>query len=122
MPPGYEVIVHASNPIDTLNASRLRRTSLKRRAAWPGGSVVKPVDLRPRSEARSCSRSTCCVGLPLSVTAYWMQEIFAGRSEPPPVKSSDTAVILFVSITPGAIGYVSRGTTQAGVRSITIVP
>ena len=83
---------------------------------------MKPVDLRPESEARKLFSLDVLRRSPLSVTAYWMQEIFAGRSEPPPVKSSDTAVILFVSTTPGAIGYVSRGTTPAGVRSITIVP
>ena len=35
MPAGYEVIVHASNPIDTLSRDQATAYFLKRRAAGP---------------------------------------------------------------------------------------
>jgi ABC-type phosphate transport system substrate-binding protein len=122
LPPSYDVIVNAGNPLDSISRDDLAAYFLKRRAAWPSGSPVQPVDLPPESETRKLFSTEVLRRSPRAVSAYWIQEIFAGRSEPPPVKSSDAAVLLYVSTTPGAIGYVARGTVQAGVHRIGIIP
>jgi ABC-type phosphate transport system substrate-binding protein len=118
----YDVIVHAGNPTDSLSRQQIAAYFLKRRAAWPAGHKVEPVDLPPESTTRKAFSNEVLGRSPSAISAYWIQEIFAGRSEPPPVKSTDQAVVLYVSSTPGAIGYVSRGLIHAGVHRISIVP
>jgi ABC-type phosphate transport system substrate-binding protein len=122
LPDAYDVIVHSANPVQTLSRQQLAAYFLKPRSVWPVGATVQPVDLPPESNTRKAFSNDILGRSPSAVAAYWIQEIFAGRSEPPPVKSTDQAILLYVSSTPGAIGYVSRGASHAGVHRISIVP
>ena len=51
---------------------------------------------------------------------YWREMYFHGVL-PPHVLASEAAVILFVSTTPGAIGYVSGCVPQHGVNVVLTV-
>ena len=55
---------------------------------------------------------------PKTIRNYWQQQIFSGRGIPPPEKSSDMAVILYVQKHPGAIGYVSNKVPLRGVKVV----
>lgn len=101
----FRVIVEASNPASSLAPRELRLIFLKKTLRWPDGTEVLPVDLSMRSPVRwTFSREI--LRLP-SVQSYWVSEMEAGRSKPPPVKTSDLEVIEFVAAQPGSIGYVS---------------
>jgi hypothetical protein len=56
-------------------------------------------------------------------TAYWNDLYFHG-TPPPPVLASDQAVLLFVTRTAGAIGYVEASAARAwpdGVRVVLVI-
>ena len=118
----YLVIVDTANPLQELSRDQVASYFLKRRATWPNGTMVHPVDLPPDSPARRAFAREVLRRAPQDISAYWIQEIFAGRSEPPEIKNTDTAVISYVSTTPGAIGYVSTIPASSTVRVLTISP
>ena len=44
----------------------------------------------------------------------------SGRDTPPPVKTTDAAVLALVRATLGAVGYVSESTPLEGVKAIAV--
>jgi ABC-type phosphate transport system substrate-binding protein len=118
----YVVIVNPANPLHELSRDQVAAYFLKQRGAWPNGTFVHPVDLPPDSRTRTVFSRDVLRRAPADISAYWIQEIFAGRSEPPEIKNTDAAVITYVSMTPGAIGYVSTMHPSSIVRVLTISP
>jgi len=118
----YHVIVHSDNPLRELSRDQIAAYFLKRRTTWPNGAPVDPVDLPPDSRARFDFSREVLRRSPNDVSAYWIQEIFAGRTEPPEVKGSDAAVVAYVSSAPGAIGYVSAMPNNSFVRVLVLIP
>jgi ABC-type phosphate transport system substrate-binding protein len=109
-----------------VKGSQIPRTSLSsiflgRVPRWSDGSEVHPVDQSLRSTLRvAFSNDVHQQGL-MEIQVYWQREIARGRV-PPPVKSSDDAVVEYVASTPGAIGYVSTGTSLPGnVREVAVI-
>jgi ABC-type phosphate transport system substrate-binding protein len=121
-PAEYVLITHAANPVMALSRDQAAAYFLKRTPKWPDGRVVEPVDLPAESRVRVGFSHEVLRRSPSAVSAYWIQEIFAGRSEPPPVKSSETAVLDYVERTPGAIGYVAARSVSAGVHVLLVTP
>ena len=73
---------------------------------WQDGTRIQPVNLPPNDPVRRAF-SQCVLGEPPEATEdYWREMYFHGVL-PPHVVASETAVILFVLATPGAVGYVS---------------
>lgn len=120
--PEFLVIVNASNPLREVSRDQIAAYFLRRRSTWPNGTGVDPVDLPPDSRARSAFSREVLRRSPGDVSAYWVQEIFAGRSEPPLIKNSDAAVISYVSAVPGAIGYVQTTPGVPGVHVLVVTP
>ena len=118
----YFVIVNTGNTLRELTREQVASYFLKRRTTWPNGTLVLPVDLPPDSRIRTTFSHAVLRRAPEDISAYWIQEIFAGRSEPPEIRNTDAAVITYVSSTPGAIGYVSAMTASSTVRVLTISP
>lgn len=118
----FLVIVNASNPLKEMTREQVAAYFLKRRATWPNGTSVDPIDLPPDARARSAFSREVLRRSPADVSAYWVQEIFAMRSEPPRVKSSDAAVISYVSAAAGAIGYVRTTPQGSGIRVLVVTP
>jgi hypothetical protein len=114
----YFIIVNQGNPVKELSREKVAAYFLKRLASWPNGATVVPVDLPPDSPARGEFSRKILLKSTSAVSAYWIQEIFAGRSEPPEVKNSEAAVISYVAATPGAIGYVTTLPSVPTVRAI----
>lgn len=103
----YRVIVHPSNPTVKVDKAFLARAFLKKVADWPDGQVIRPVDLPQDSSTRSVFADDVLNRSVSAVKAYWQQMIFSGRRLPPPELASDEAVIRYVMMHPGAVGYVS---------------
>jgi ABC-type phosphate transport system substrate-binding protein len=118
----FVVVVNASNPLREMRRDQVAAYFLKRRATWPDGKGVEPVDLPPDSRARIAFSRQVLRRSPSDVSAYWIQEIFAGRSEPPQIKNSDAAVISYVASTPGAIGYLQATPGGSGVHVLLVIP
>jgi ABC-type phosphate transport system substrate-binding protein len=121
---GYVVVVNEASPArETVGRDELARLFLKRTTRWGNGTEAAPVDLSASNLVRSAF-SRAVLGKPISaVQAFWQQEIFAGRSAPPAVLSTDQEVLDFVRRNPGAVGYVAPGTSLGtGVRRVEVAP
>ncbi|MBX3174684.1 MAG: hypothetical protein KF709_09745 [Gemmatimonadaceae bacterium] len=118
---GYQVIVNAGNSASSAPKAVVSKMFLKQQKSWPAGGSVTPVDLG-REAAPRAAFSTGVHGRSVAnIEEYWLQQVFAGKDEPPATQRDDAAVISFVAANPGAIGYVSAGATlPASVKRLTV--
>ena len=117
----FRVIVHDSNPIDSISKSDLADYFLKKKTRWQSGRAITPVDQSEKSPARDqFSRNVLGKEVPW-VKSYWQRMIFSGRATPPAELSSDAEVLAFVSSNPDAIGYLEgSGSAGSGVKVIAL--
>jgi ABC-type phosphate transport system substrate-binding protein len=73
---------------------------------WDSGSRIQPVNLPLAHPLRHVFSQSIIGQAPEAMEDYWREMYFHGIL-PPHVLASEEAVILFVSSTPGAIGYIS---------------
>ena len=116
----YQVIVHSTNPTDTITREQLGKMFLKKIQKWENGTSVLPVDQMPASPARAAFTRVVHGKAVSAIASYWQQQVFAGRDVPPAEKAGDAAVLAFVKANPGAIGYVSGAVAVDGVKLLTI--
>jgi len=105
-PAEFKVIVHASNPMDSISANDLSRLFLKKETEWPDGSPVVAVDLPPDSPVREAFSLAVHGRKVSSIKSYWQRQIFAGKAVPPTERENEAEVLVFVSRNPDAIGYI----------------
>jgi ABC-type phosphate transport system substrate-binding protein len=116
----YRLVVNADNPITGLDRRFVQDAFLKKVKAWPGGEVIRPVDLRSNSAIRE-RFSLDVLRRPLAaIQAYWQQQIFSGRDVPPLAVETDAEVIHYLARYKGAIGYVSDRSPLTGARAVAI--
>ena len=117
----YQVVVHASNPVESLSHDRLSSLFLKKVTRWDNGGEVQPVDLDDESSVRETfSRDVHGKDVP-SIKSYWQKMIFSGRATPPPELSTDAEVLEFVRSNRGAVGYVRQGASVgSGVKVVRV--
>ena len=117
----FRVIVHPDVKGAQIPRAVLSAIFLKQALKWGDGRPVVPVDQSVQSEVRRHFSGDVLKQGIVEVQVYWQRRITAGQV-PPPVKTSDEDVVAFVASTPGAIGYVSSGTSlPATVREVTVV-
>jgi ABC-type phosphate transport system substrate-binding protein len=114
--PGFRVIVHPSNPVTSLDRKFVASAFLKKATRWDDGSVIRPVDQKPRSPTRRRFSGSVLKRSVAAVRNYWRQIVFTGRGVPPTVLDSDKKVIEYVRRHRHAIGYVSAAAELAGVK------
>ncbi len=118
--PGYIIIVHPENPVREVDRSFLQNAFLKRTVQWPNNDTIRPVDLAPDFPVREqFSREVLKRGTS-EVRNYWHQQIFSGKSVPPPELESEADVIAYVLRNAAAIGYLSADSNPRGARVIPI--
>jgi len=105
-PAEFKVIVHVSNPMDSISTNDLSRLFLKKDTEWPGGSPVVAVDLPPDSPVREAFSQAIHDRKVSSIKSYWQRQIFAGKAVPPTERENEAEVLVFVSRNPDAIGYI----------------
>jgi ABC-type phosphate transport system substrate-binding protein len=119
---GFVVIVNAANPVTSLSRQQVADIFMKRTAQWPQGGDVHPVD-QPAVAVVRDAFSRVVHGKPAAaVASWWGQQMFSGRSVPPPQRPTDRAVVTFVREDALAIGYVSTGTPHQDVKLLRITP
>lgn len=84
---------------------------------WDNGTRIQPVNLPPAHPLRRAFSQSILGHPPEAMEDYWRERYFHGVL-PPHVLASEEAVIIFVSSTPGAIGYVSACVPEHGVNVI----
>jgi len=104
---------------------RLTRESIslifkRKQTYWENGTRIQPVNLPPAHPLRRAFSQSILGQLPEAMGDYWREMYFHGVL-PPHVLASEEAVILFVSSTPGALGYVSTCIPEHGVNVVLMV-
>ena len=87
---------------------------------WEDGARVQPVNLPPANPLRQAFSRAILGRSPEALEDYWREMYFHGVL-PPHVLASEEAVVLFVSSTPGAIGYVSTCVPEHRVHVVLMV-
>ena len=87
---------------------------------WENGMRIQPVNLPPANPLRQAFSRAILGRSPEALEDYWREMYFHGVL-PPHVLASEEAVILFVSSTPGAIGYVSTCVPEHRVHVVLMV-
>ncbi len=105
------VIVNGGLPVASVDANEARRIFLLRQRFWPGGRRIAPVNLPAASPLRRDFSVRVLGRTVKELSDYWNDLYFHG-TEPPAVLDSERAVILYVSRTAGAIGYVRQGSLK----------
>ncbi len=103
---GVAVIVHQGPGVEEMEAAQVRRVFLLRQRFWTDGSAVVPVNLPASSPIREEFSERVLGQTTRELAGYWSDLYFHG-TQPPRVLDSEEAVLLFVTRTPGSIGYVS---------------
>lgn len=114
--PGFRVIVHPSNPVTSLDRKFVANVFLKKTTRWRDGSVIRPVDQKPRSPTRRRFSKSVIKRSVAAVRSYWRRIVFTGRGVPPPALDGDKKVIEYVRRHRHAIGYVSATAQLEGVK------
>jgi ABC-type phosphate transport system substrate-binding protein len=103
---GVAVLVHEEERPEALEASQIRRIFLLRQRFLSDGTPVSPVNLPAASPLREEFSRLVLGQSTRDLAEYWKDLYFHG-TQPPAVLDSEEAVLLYVSRTPGGIGYVS---------------
>jgi ABC-type phosphate transport system substrate-binding protein len=122
--PAYKVVVSASNPVATLTRNEAAEIFLKKKTRWASGGEIVPVDQSASSLVRAAFTREVLdsqgLGRMSAVQTYWQQQLYSGRSAPPPIKGSDAEVVAFVAQNADAIGYVSNEAVMTGVKVVRV--
>ena len=117
----YQVVVSSSNPSSSMAKADVAKLFLKKTTSWSHGLKVQPVDQVSQQAVRGSFTAAVHGKNVSSVKSYWKKLIFSGRATPPPELGSDRQVLDYVRDKPGAVGYVSAGTTLgSGVKALRI--
>ncbi len=102
-------VIVSSNPetalIQQLNPRDLGLVYWKKKQYWQGGARIRPVNLHAEHPLRIYFSKVVLDSLPSEQGDYWNGLYFHGTTPPYSVQSEE-AVLRYVSITKGAIGYV----------------
>jgi len=118
--PEFQLIVHSSNPAQSIDRKFVADAFLKKVTRWSDDQVIQPVDMIPSSPVRRAFSEAVLERSVGAVKSYWQQLIFSGRSLPAPELDGDDAVVAYVASHPGAIGYVSGGAILRGVKLLAV--
>lgn len=114
-------IVNKVSPIDNLSIQEIRRVFLGERTKWPDGHKVTVVMEDQGMEGREAFLRLVCHMSESDYNRYVLQSAFTGAVQGGPrTLSSASGVVKFVSLVPGAIGYVCLGEADDSVKVIKI--
>jgi ABC-type phosphate transport system substrate-binding protein len=120
-PPALAVIVHPSNPVDSLTLSELGRIFRLETQTWPHGRKITVV-LREKGQPERDDAIRIICGLSAEdYDKHILLRTFQGRVNIGPRSiQSAAAMVRFVYSAPGAIGYVTADQVDPSVKLLRI--
>jgi hypothetical protein len=113
-------VANTSVPASSISASDLHAIFTGEKTRFPDGSHAVPVILKGGPAHEVFLKNYCGEG-PSEFRAQWRKAIFTGQGSMPPSFDSEAALIEYVSVTSGAVGYVSHLSPHQGVKVITVL-
>jgi ABC-type phosphate transport system substrate-binding protein len=118
----YVVVVNPANPIRRLSTTQLSKIYLGKLQGWDINGKIEPVvalDQKSDSPLRVAFTERVLHRTMTEAESYWRQEIYAGRSFPPP-ENSEAEALSAVRTMIGGIAYVSANADLKGVKVVSI--
>lgn len=113
------VVVHPSNPLNSLNEDDVRRIFMGRMRLFPdSGQSIEAVDQEEGHATFADFYETIARLTPAKLKRQRASYLFSGKGRLPATLVGDAAVIEYVASHPGAIGYVLQETLDARVKSV----
>lgn len=109
------VITAANNPISNLSLDTLKLIYLRKKAMDDEGNRWIPLNLPLADPLRKGFSLSLFKMLPEEQDEYWNIQYFNGII-PPKVMASEEAVLRFVAMTNGAVGYVHKQNVDSRVK------
>ncbi len=103
--------------VSAISASDLRAIFTGEKTRFADGSHAVPVILKG-GPAHEVFVKNYCRETPEEFRAQWRKAIFTGQGAMPRAFDSESALIAYVAATSGAIGYVSRVSSAASVKTL----
>jgi hypothetical protein len=114
------VIAAAGDPHATLSVESLKLIYQRKVLVDDAGRRWVPVNLGFSDPLRRAFSLALFEELPEEQEEYWNNQYFHGIT-PPQVLASEEAVLRFVALTPGAVGYVRKQNTDARVKVLQVI-
>lgn len=111
------VIGHPSGP-DSISANQVRDIYLNRSQQLPDGQRAVPFELQAGAGVRSEFHDKITGRNDAQLKAFWSQQVFTGRGQPPQELTNESAVKASVAATPGSIGYIDSAQVDDSVKVI----
>ncbi|MGA9393027.1 MAG: hypothetical protein WBV69_21535 [Candidatus Sulfotelmatobacter sp.] len=106
--------------ISAISAADLRNIFTGEKTRFSDGSHAVPVTLKGGPAHEVFLRNHIGES-PDEFRARWRKAVFTGQGAMPRAFVSESELIEYVAATPGAVGYVSRLSAQAKVKSLTLL-
>jgi ABC-type phosphate transport system substrate-binding protein len=111
------LVVNKSVQISAIRAADLRAIFTGEKTRFADGSHAVPVTLKGGA-VHEVFLSNYVGESPDEFRAQWRKAVFTGQGAMPRAFDSESALLEYVAVTPGALGYVSRVSRQDNVKSI----
>jgi ABC-type phosphate transport system substrate-binding protein len=118
--PPFAIIVAPGSTDHRLTREAVALIFTRRQDYWADGTRIQPVNLPATHPVRRAFSLSVLAKSPEAMEEYWREMYFHGVL-PPHVLGSEQSVLLFVSSTPGAIGYVSTCVPDQRVSVVLVV-
>ena len=113
------VIANKNVPADSVSADSIKDIYLGNKGSWNNGQKVVFVTLKS-GEANDTFMQKYVSKSSSQFNSYWKKMVFTGKGSFPKAFDSDDEMVKYISVTDGAIGYVSPGTNTNGVKTINV--
>jgi ABC-type phosphate transport system substrate-binding protein len=114
------LVVNKSVQISAIKAADLRAIFTGEKTRFADGSHAVPVTLKGGAVHEVFLRNHLGES-PDEFRAQWRKAVFTGQGAMPKTFDSESALLEYVAATPGAVGYVSRISSQDGVKLLALV-
>ncbi len=118
---GLLVIASSQVPDAAISVEQLADIFMLKKTFWANKTQVVPVNREASSMEREKFSEAVFNLSPQELAEYWNRLRFQGKL-PPPVQTSDQAVLGFVRSVPGAIGYINANQVPAEVKILIRLP
>ncbi len=115
------IIASPQVPVNSISVEQLADVYSLKKEFWNPRLQVIPVNREASSTERKIFTEQVFNLSPQELGEYWNRLSFQGKL-PPPVQTSDQAVLGFVRSIPGAIGYINDIQAPKGVKVLLRVP
>ena len=115
------IVTQRNSDINNISVETLKLVYLRKLMLDSNGTRWIPLNLPSSHELRQIFSLTLFKKRPDELEDYWNEQYFQGIT-PPQVLASEEAVLRFVSMTPGAIGYVRQRSVDERVKVLKLMP